>query len=195
MSVDKTEASKAIAFLERVRALPQERRDQEPASGFLISREEQRLKLQRGIASNLEQTLYTIDGVREARVHLNLPEKDPLLGREMTPGSASVLIIFEVERGMAASDIPNDVAKLVAGAAGISPASVAVLVSQVTPASPIVDLAQDEIGGRSVVESVSPSKRRTLSIDPSIEIALSLLIIGIAGVFTVVRRSKIQKAA
>lgn len=115
----------------------------------------------------------------------------------MTPGSASVLIIFEDEGGLAQGDMPADVAKLVAGAAGIAPSSVAVLVSKVATVSTTKSSTQALQDHDNIAKSAKTGvilDRPTLSGDPSVEIALSLLIIGIAGVLTVVRRSKEKRA-
>ena len=191
-----------------MRALPQERRDQEDASsGFLMSKDEQRLKLQRGIAANLEQTLYTLDGVREARVHVNLPERDPLLGRETTPGSASVLIVFEGSRTIE----KDDVARLVAGAAGISVASVSVLSSKVEALAPVSTeqavaplaselvlpqtAAQTSLSIPVIPSMAAPQANFTLaerhsSQNPVTEIAISLVILGIAGALAVIKAQR-----
>ena len=66
-------------------------------------------------------------GVLEARVHLNLPETDPLFGtRKESTGSGSVLLV--VDARYVAKD--EEISGLVSGAAGIPAAKVAVLKSQ-----------------------------------------------------------------
>ncbi len=186
LEVARESVPKAIAFLERVRALPQQRREQEPPTSFLVSREEQKQRLERSLASNLEQTLYTIDGVREARVHLNLPERDQLLGKEIASGSASVLLLTEGENVIER----ESVATLVAGAAGINAGSVAVMISKVTPpedtpveASPLPSVEN------SSADRGEPNPLRELGrrADLTTEIALSLMILGAAGCWTVFR--------
>jgi type III secretory pathway lipoprotein EscJ len=66
-------------------------------------------------------------GVLEARVHLNLPENDPLFGtRKESSGSGSVLLVTDSD--FSAKD--EEVAALVSGAAGIPAAKVSVLRSR-----------------------------------------------------------------
>lgn len=159
-----------------------------------MGRDEQRLKLQRSVAANLEQTLYTLDGVREARVHINLPERDPLLGREITPGSASVLIIFEGSKSIN----KEDVAQLVSGAAGIPLGSVSVLCSKVeTPSLPILANSAELPGPDAAATVTAPIRTHPvlLKSDPLTEIALSLVVLGLAGAYAVLRKNRKPVAA
>jgi type III secretion protein J len=65
-----------------------------PATGGLVpSPEAERMRQANFAAQELACTIGLIDGVREARVHLALPERNPTGGsREQRPGSASVLV-------------------------------------------------------------------------------------------------------
>ena len=95
--------------------------------GFVPSREEQWFRYERSVALSLEDSLNTIAGVLEARVHLNLPETDPLFGtRKELTGSGSVLLV--IDDRYASND--QDIAALVAGAAGIPLQKVTVLRSR-----------------------------------------------------------------
>lgn len=191
LAVARESVPKAIAFLERVRALPQQRREQEPPTSFLVSREEQKQRLERSLASNLEQTLYTIDGVREARVHLNLPERDQLLGKEIASGSASVLLLTEGENVIER----ESVATLVAGAAGIKAGTVAVMISKVTPPedTPAEVLSSSTIENSADRGAPKPLGELAQRADLTTEIALSLMILGAAGCWTVFRSRARQK--
>lgn len=93
-------------------------------SGLVPSREEQWFRYERSVAVSIEESLSTMQGVLEARVHLNLPETDPLFGtRKEDVGSGSVLLVIDPRFG--AQD--QEIAALVAGAAGVPAAKVTVL--------------------------------------------------------------------
>lgn len=96
-------------------------------SSFVPSREEQWFRYERSVAVSIEESLNAMLGVLEARVHLNLPETDPLFGtRKESTGSGSVLLV--VDARYVAKD--EEISGLVSGAAGIPAAKVAVLKSQ-----------------------------------------------------------------
>jgi type III secretion protein J len=90
-----------------------------------------------GVAGDLERTLETVDGVLSARVHLSLPEANPLRdAREpVTRASASVLL---AHRGSTPPLSSDSIQRLVAGGvAGMLPTDVTVvLVSRPAPAVP-----------------------------------------------------------
>lgn len=82
-------------------------------------------QLVRGTAGELERTLLAIDGVLEARVHLNLPEKDPLHDGPVAKATASVLV---EHRGATPPIGADAIQRLVAGGVqGLAPADVAVV--------------------------------------------------------------------
>lgn len=96
-------------------------------SGFVPSREEQWFRYERSMSVSIEDSLSSMLGVLEARVHLNLPETDPLFGtRKENTGSGSVLLV--VDSRYVAKD--EEISSLVSGAAGIPAEKVAVLKSQ-----------------------------------------------------------------
>ena len=78
-----------------------------------------------GMAGDLERTLGEIDGVLEARVHLNVPAPSPLRDTAPTHGSASVLL---EHRGATPPISADAVQRLVSGGvAGLSPSDVTVV--------------------------------------------------------------------
>jgi type III secretion protein J len=90
---------------------------------------EERARYLEALGSELERTLETIDGVVGARVHIVLPETDPLAvdGKPRVPAQAAVLL---KARGGAPPVKEADVQKLVAGSVpGLQPAAVAVVLT------------------------------------------------------------------
>ncbi|HEX4447777.1 MAG TPA: hypothetical protein VH044_13605 [Polyangiaceae bacterium] len=78
-----------------------------------------------GIAGELERSLQGIDGVLEARVHLNVPTPNPLRDEPVARGSAGVLI---EHRGATPPLSADSVQRLVAGGvAGLGPGDVVVV--------------------------------------------------------------------
>jgi type III secretion protein J len=119
----------ALLFLESNRVLTPRAPTSSAGSkgGFVPSREEQWFRYERSVALSIEDSLGTVLGVLEARVHLNLPETDPLFGtRKESIGSGSVLLLID-ERYESKDE---EVAALVAGAAGIPTTKVTVLKSR-----------------------------------------------------------------
>ncbi len=126
ISVSSDKVLSALSFLDTHRVLPAREGEPKPKSqgGLVPSREEQWFQYERSVAQSIEDSLSTIQGVLEARVHLHLPESDPLFGtRRDEHGSGSVLVVID-SRFLAKDE---DVAHLVAGAAGITAANVRVL--------------------------------------------------------------------
>lgn len=68
--------------------------------GLVASPTEERARYVWAMGQELSRTVSEIDGVLSARVHLVLPENDPLR-RETTPGSASVFIRHAPEAAVA----------------------------------------------------------------------------------------------
>lgn len=61
--------------------------------GFVSSPLEERARLIFGTSQELSHSIASIDGVIQARVHLTLPEPDPL-SKEVKPATASVLVKY-----------------------------------------------------------------------------------------------------
>lgn len=97
-----------------------------------------------GLAGELEKTLGSIDGVLAARVHLNLPAREPFRDGLAPKATASVLI---EHRGTTPPLPPESIQRLVAGgAAGVSASDVTVV---------FVPRAQ-RTGGRADLSHVGP---------------------------------------
>jgi type III secretion protein J len=82
--------------------------------GLVPTRTQERALLRHALAGEVARTLNSIDGVRQARVHIVLPERDPLAASpsERSPRPrASVLL--KVDTSVVLSE--NDVQRIVAG--------------------------------------------------------------------------------
>lgn len=104
--------------------------------GMIPTETEERAKILVGLSGEMSQTLRSISGVVDARVHIVLPEDNPLLDAEDRPrASASVLI----KHHGAQPPIPqSDVLRLVSkGVEGLDEADIAVVFHPVeqTPVS------------------------------------------------------------
>jgi type III secretion protein J len=127
ITVPAGEAAGALRHLEEVRMFKDFGDDIGAEPSIMASREEQRFHYERAMSRELERTLGTLGGVLEARVHLHMPQSDPFLssGESSAGGSASVLLIVAANER-----IPHDdVAAVIAGAAGIARDRVAVMES------------------------------------------------------------------
>jgi len=97
-----------------------------------------------GLSGELERSLSAIDGVLGARVHLSLPEADPLREGPRTKATASVLL---KHRGATPPIDAHEVKRLVAGAApGLSPDDVAVVMVPRPVVAATTDRALSRLG-------------------------------------------------
>jgi type III secretion protein J len=122
------------------RSLPRPRAsgfDEALAEGSMVpSPAEERARFQHAVAGELSRSLEALDGVVSARVHLALPEPDPLRPGERPPPRAGVLLRCRPPACAAVRGLEPGVRALVAGAAdGLDPAAVAVVVAEAAKAT------------------------------------------------------------
>jgi len=128
ISVSSSQSVEALKFLDDSRELHGINQALPEKPSLISSREDQRFRYERSISGELESTLGSLEGVLQARVHLNLPPVDPLFGQPLSKdihGSASVLIIASERFSLAKEEL----ADLVAGASGIEKDKISVLIS------------------------------------------------------------------
>lgn len=164
--------------------------------GFVPSREEQWFRYERSVALTIEDSLSTVLGVLEARVHLNLPETDPLFGtRKESSGSGSVLLVIDDRYGSK----DEEIAALVAGAAGIPAAKVTVLKSRASVVSTKVErLDQEPVSHlppeHQLIRAEVPAVEREGYLRPEVGIASCAVatLLGIGTMVCVRRRRRIR---
>lgn len=132
--VGRDEATIAISVLSN-EEIPRPRALVAPPAGLIPSPEADRAAHIAAVATQIERTLGSIDGVHDARVHLDVPNNDPLVAAlattAMPRATASVLIRHRSANPPIQAD---DVRKLVAGAvSGLTPESIAVVMVPVAP--------------------------------------------------------------
>lgn len=129
VTVAREDASAAVAVLTHEN-LPPARApgvlDALGESSLVPSRTAEHAKLVTGIAGDLERSLRAVDGVLSVRVHLAVPEPDPL-GNEDKPGIPTASVLMR-HRGATPPIAASEVQRLVAGAVpGLLPAQVSVV--------------------------------------------------------------------
>ena len=137
ISVPKVHALRALQLLQSL-GLPRGQRagfgEVYKQASLVPTPTEERARYLEALAGEIERTLETVDGVVAARVHLVLPEPDPLAvdGKPRVAAQAAVLLKV---RPTPAALREADVQKLVAGSvAGLLPEAVAVVVTPATEA-------------------------------------------------------------
>jgi type III secretion protein J len=142
-------------------------------NGLVASRANEKARLIVGTAGELERSLRSLEGVLSARVHLAVPDNDPLLP-EVTPKSASASVLLR-HRGASPPIAATEVQRLVAGAvADMSPEHVAVVLVPVTVSE--VDLSQNivALGPLSIAQSSLP----TFKLLALVVVAINILLVG-----------------
>jgi type III secretion protein J len=100
--------------------------------GLISSPEEDRVLYVYGLSQELSETLEKVDGVLLARVHIVLPEKDPMDSKQETFPSASVMMRYRSDYNL--EPMRDRIRALVAGSVeGLTPARVSLTLLAVTP--------------------------------------------------------------
>jgi len=128
IAVPKDNSMVALRLLEDKRVLRSPSKSNLLKGSVISSREAQKFEYERGLSREIENTLMSLDGVLDARVHLNLPTPDPLLGKVSgnMAGTGSVLMVINANMTLGNGDI----AGLVSGASGIPADKISVIQSK-----------------------------------------------------------------
>jgi type III secretion protein J len=154
------------------------------AGGLLPSAVEERARLGAALSAELEHTLEGLPGVSSARVHLALPESDPLLGEGAHPRpTASVLLKTTQPLPVADAELK----KLISGAVnGLQAADVSVVVASV-PASPPA-VAFEQVGP----VRVAHESRATLAIFATSTL-VAILLLSLVVILSAMRLGTLRK--
>lgn len=125
-------------------------------TGLVASKTSEHARLVVGTAGELERSLRELDGVLSVRVHLAVPETDPLLPEE-APKSATASVLVR-HRGATPPIAATEVQRLVAGAvAGLLYERVAVVMQPVVGSETEARPSVVQLGPLSVSQSSVPT--------------------------------------
>lgn len=181
--VGRDEATVAISVLAG-EEIPRPKSAVVTQAGMLPTPEADRAARIAAIAMQIERSLGSIDGVHDARVHLDVPQTDPLVAAlaaspEKQPrATASVLIRH---RSANPPILADDVRKLVAGAvSGLAPESIAVVMVQVPQMTLTGDRELAHLGPIAVTRGSLPTLRLVLGVALVSLFGLGAALLGLA---------------
>ncbi|MCC6749686.1 MAG: secretion protein [Deltaproteobacteria bacterium] len=158
--------------------------------GLVPTATQERAMLRHALSGELSRTLQSVEGVREARVHVVLPERDPLAPLDAAAPRPRASVLLKVA-GTAPLTEPQ-VRQLVAGAVdGLDAASVSVVIVRGQPApSRAAEVAALASVGPFVVDA---SSRATLLVT-LVGMVLALLTLGLGLLFALRRQRSLRLA-
>lgn len=183
ISVPSNDATKAGEILEQYN-FPRQRSDSLSSvfsgSSLIPTPTEERALLMRALAGELSKSLESIDGVIEARVHLNLPQQDDILSeKQKNIPTASILIKYITKQPPYQVE---DVKKLIAGAVpGLIPENVTVVKVKREPKIRISKVSDyTNVGFIKVAKSSKLYLQMTFVVLIGLNIVLAIVIIALA---------------
>lgn len=195
--VGRDEATVAIAVLAG-EEIPRPKAPVAPSSPLVASPEADRAARITATATQLERSLASIDGVHDARVHLDVPATDPLGAALAGDGklprpTASVLLRH---RGAQSPVAEAEVRRLVSGAvSGLDPASVVVVMVPVSAAPRAGDRELAHVGPIAVTRGSLGTLKVTLGGALGLVSILSLAVLVLASRLRRVREGQGQPGA
>lgn len=186
INVNKGDSYKALEYLTSTRIIKSEPISKSGGSSLINSREDQLFQYERHLSSEIEYTLKSLPGVLDVRVHLNLPVKDPLFGKNISEDSSSSGSVLLITGNGFLSDL-TDIQNLVSGASGIASNLISVLIQKSIPSS----LAKVKLN---VEKKLVPQEKKYSSLlqNINIQIAISILFIFAFLVYLKTRRDKLK---
>ncbi len=148
-SGDTARARRILSDRELPRARAQGFAELFAGGGMVPTPVEEHARYLHALSGELSRSVGTLDGVVEARVHLGLPQDDPLRPGDRRPPRAAVLVRCRPAACGAVRALEPGIRALVAGAAdGLSTDAVSVLVTEASAAPPPAPAARARPGWR-----------------------------------------------
>ncbi len=192
--VGRDEATIAISVLAS-EEIPRPKPPTAVGGGLVPSPEAERAARIAATCAQIERSLASIDGVHDARVHLDVPVTDPLVAalgtapEKLPQATASVLLRY---RGASAPIAADEVKRIVAGAvSGLAPEAVAVVQVQVPKAALAGDRELAHVGPYAVARCSHGTLR---AVPVGVLLAIALLGTAILVLAVRLRRAKDEGA-